>query len=185
MSRPASDLSQRAVRAAIELATKAGIGGVTFDAVARHLEVSKGAVIHYFPSKGALIEAMVETLVADHRTNLERLRSTDREPVGRFARAMLNSATNELGHDVERGLLSALLEEPTHAEAMREHWRWCYEELEADGIPPRNAALIMMATDGIWLTSLLGLPTPSESAHTDALAWLEELTRPTTPSSSR
>lgn len=181
MSRPPSDLPQRAVQAAIELAATAGVRNVTFDAVAAQIGASKGAVLHHFRSKGDLIEAMVATLVEEHRAAVEKACREDPEPVGRFARALLRVASpSEIR--AERGLLSAMLEEPERAVAVQLHWQWCNEQLAADGIPLMHAAVVMLATDGQWLTDLLGLPQFSESVMTDAYAFIHSLTRPSAES---
>ena len=176
MSRPSSDLPDRAVQAAIALAGAAGVRNVTFDAVAAKIGASKGAVLHHFRTKGDLIEAMVAALVAEHRAALERACAADPDPVGRFSRALLRVASPGDRH-AERGLLSALLEEPERAGAMRAHWQWCHRQLEADGIPPVHAAVIMMATDGLWLTELLGLPQFPPAVMAETLAWVDALTR--------
>lgn len=178
MSRPSSDLPVRAVRAAIELANANGVRSVTFDAVSAQLGVSKGAVLHHFRTKGDLIEAMVQVLVSDHRAALEEACAADPEPVGRFARALLQ-VTSPAQNRAERGLLSALLDEPERADAMREHWRWCHARLQADGVSAMTAALIMLTSDGHWLSELIGLPQFPEPAMSQTLDWLDALTRTT------
>lgn len=180
MSRPSSDLPVRAVRAAIDLANANGVRSVTFDAVSAQLGVSKGAVLHHYRTKGDLIEAMVEVLVADHRAALEAACAADPEPVGRFARALLQVAS-PAQHRAERGLLSAMLDEPERAEAMRAHWRWCHTRLQADGISAVSAALVMLATDGQWLSELIGLPQFPEPAMAQTFEWMDALTRTTAP----
>lgn len=178
MSRPPSDLPQRAVQAAMQLAGAAGVRHVTFDAVAAAIGASKGAVLHHFPTKGDLIDAMVRALVAIHRDAVEAARAQDPNPIGAYARAMLEVATPS-DRQTERGLISALLDEPARATAMREHWAWCHERLAEDGIPPAHVAVIMLASDGAWFTELLGLPLPPADAMRDAQRLLEGLTRRT------
>lgn len=64
------------------LATE-GLGGVSFDAIARRLGRSKQAVLYWYPTKQALLAAMyLPWLEAETEAGLEALRST---PEGRAA----------------------------------------------------------------------------------------------------
>jgi AcrR family transcriptional regulator len=182
MSRPASDLPERAVQAAIELAGRTGVRNVTFDAVAERIGASKGAVLHHFRTKGALLDAMVTSLLAVHREALDAARAADPEPVGAFARALL-AVASPADRMTERGLLSILLEEPERVGAVHAYWRWCHERLAADGLTPGQAALIMLASDGAWYTELLGLPMPSSDAMAEGRSILDAMTRRNTPES--
>lgn len=181
MGRPPSDLPKRIVSAAVHLAADAGIRSVTFDAVAAAVSASKGAVMHHFRTRGALVEAMVAALVADHRAAVEAACLRDPHPTGRFARALLHTATSQAGLGVERGLLAALIEEPEHAGVLRDHYRWCRERLAHDGIPPMNAILVLLASDGLWFAELAGLPSVDPVQMKDVLAALEALTRGAPP----
>lgn len=177
MGRPPSDLPERIVRAAVDLAAAAGIRAVTFDAVAARVGASKGAVMHHFRTRGALVEAMVAALVADHRAAVEAACGRDPHPTGRFARALLHVATSSAGVGAERGLLAALIEEPERAEVLRAHYRWCRERLALDGLPPMNATIVLLAGDGLWLAELAGLPTVDPEEMDAVVAALDALTR--------
>lgn len=181
MGRPPSDLPRRVVRAAIDLAAKDGLRAVTFDAIAAAVAASKGAVMHHFPTRSAMVEAMVAALVADHRSAVLAACERDPHPTGRFARAILRVATSTAGAPLERGLLAALIEEPARADALRDHYRWCRDQLALDGIPPVHASLVLLASDGLWLAELADLPSVEPQQVDRVLDALEALTRTTTP----
>jgi AcrR family transcriptional regulator len=53
---------QRLLDVAGELVTESGVMALTLDAVAKRAGVSKGGLLHHFPSKHALLVAMVEDI---------------------------------------------------------------------------------------------------------------------------
>ncbi len=53
---------QRLLDVAGELVTESGVMALTLDAVAKRAGVSKGGLLHHFPSKHALLMAMVEDI---------------------------------------------------------------------------------------------------------------------------
>ncbi|MCU0633594.1 MAG: TetR/AcrR family transcriptional regulator [Gemmatimonadaceae bacterium] len=177
MGRPASDLRDRAVRAAIRLAASDGASGVTFDAVAEAIGSSKGAVLHHFATKDALLQAVVEGLVAEYRTTVESVAAADPNPVGAFARAMLDCSTPTELNRALRGLLAVILERPDRSEPIRQFYHWCYQHLLDDGIDPVHAGAVMLASDGMWLGELLGLPPLPDRIRSETHAWLRGLTR--------
>lgn len=56
-----------ALVAAEQVVCGAGIGCLTLDAIARAADLSKGGLLHHFPSKAALIDAMVRREVEGWR----------------------------------------------------------------------------------------------------------------------
>ena len=56
---------------AVALALESGLSALTFGAVGRRLAISDRTVVYYFPSKTALITAVVGALVADTERLLE------------------------------------------------------------------------------------------------------------------
>jgi hypothetical protein len=48
---------------------------------------------------------------------------------------------------------------------------------EADGVDPVAATIVRLAADGLWLSSLLGLPGLTKKHAVQVLARLEDMTR--------
>lgn len=83
------------IEKALEVAAELGAAGFTLDAVAARTRVSKGALLHHFPSKTALLEGMVDHLGAMHVESVLAEAARDPEPYGRNARAYLRVTINE------------------------------------------------------------------------------------------
>src|SRR5689334_22019520 len=77
------------------LCAEGGVRCLTLQAVADSAGVTKGGLLHHFPTKQALVDAIFGELLCFFGTSLERLMADDPEPEGRFSRAYIN-ATFEL-----------------------------------------------------------------------------------------
>src|SRR5260221_10287371 len=72
------------LKAATQIIIRLGIGAFTIEAVAQEAGVTKGGVLHHFPSKEALIDSLIDDV-----TELFNLRLTAElaaEPVGQPGR---------------------------------------------------------------------------------------------------
>src|SRR5690242_1339809 len=97
--------SQRTVGVILEAAerviVRSGVERATIDEVAREAGVSKGGVLHHFPSKDAIILGLVEMLVSRFEANVLKRQADDPDPNGSFTRAFLHEATAADGHCIE------------------------------------------------------------------------------------
>ena len=59
-----------------------GSGRLTLDAVAAEADVSKGGLLYHFPSKEALLTAMVERMVTSFDEALDQAQAVDTSPPG-------------------------------------------------------------------------------------------------------
>lgn len=151
------------LRAALLDATAAiiaeqGLARVTVDAVARRAGVTKGGLFHHFPSKQALIDGVADRMIATADETVDAQMAVDTEPRGRFTRALMNCVSRQ-DADAEiasaRVLCLALLADP----ALQERWaRWIAGRLErhADTDGGTSCAIVRLACDGLWLSSLQG-----------------------------
>ena len=139
---------------------KRGAGDLTLDAVAEAAGVSKGGLLYHFPSKDALLTAMIARMVA--RFDTEHAAALAREPVGspgRWTRAMLESFFNVPAREMaERhrlcgALLVAVAANSRLLDPVREFYRTWRREIQKDGLPPERALLALAAVDGVmfWL----------------------------------
>jgi AcrR family transcriptional regulator len=90
---PSADRRAKILEIARKLLVKAGIGGVTYAAIAARLRVSKQAIIYWFPSKEALIrELAIENFEAEAEA-IEAAMSAVADPtqaIPTFVRACLD-----------------------------------------------------------------------------------------------
>lgn len=143
---------------AARLASERGIGAVTLDAVAAASSVSKGGLLHHFPTKASLLEAMLDSLIERLDEAIGAQMRRDPAPHGRFTRGYLRAVLDlrqrpEEAEDWGQVTL-ALLTEPQ----LRQRWRDWVEKQSEDFVGTDSSVdnqIVRFATDGIWLADLL------------------------------
>ena len=165
--------------AAFRVARRGG-GRFTVDAVAREAGVSKGAVLHHFPSKEALARGMLEHQLDEFDALIERRLAEEPEgETGRWLRAYVR-ASFEMGAGdpaVNDALLAAMATEPgllSSFEGRFESWR---SRAEADGVDRTRANLVRLAVDGLATAESFGIGAPEGEEREDLLEALVDLTR--------
>lgn len=162
---------------ALRIIQASGLQGLTLDAVAREAGVSKGGLLHHFPSKQALIDAMVEQVFTLIDIGIEDALAKDTVAKGRFTRAYLSllkqpeprypevlihqdehqklaNSGNEMDYLYSIPLTTLMFDD----EACRIRWHdWLARQLERHQATDNfeNARLVRFAADGIWLSGLL------------------------------
>ena len=159
---------------------RGGGGRFTVDAVAREAGVSKGAVLHHFPSKEALAGGMLEHHLDEFDALIERRLAEEPEgETGRWLRAYVR-ASFEMGAGdpaVNDALLAAMATEPgllSSFEGRFESWR---RRAEADGVDRTKANLVRLAVDGLATAESFGIGAPEGEEREDLLETLVDLTR--------
>lgn len=144
------------LQAAEAVVLEEGAGNLTLDAVARRAGVSKGGVIYNFRSKEALLEAMVDRLIehsiAAHDAAIARLP----DKPGRAMRAYVQNSlrTPDENDRVSGALLAIIANSPQLLARIGGYFRKRFEQVSAD-VPLERAALIHMATEGLWMMELM------------------------------
>ncbi len=147
------------LQAAARVVERQGSAQLTLEAVAAEAGLSKGGLLYHFPTKQALIEAMVEQLVQEFSADIERKRQG-----GSFLEAYVRATFDyqpELS--VCSVLAAALSHDPPLLEPLQrgfEEWR---QKALKDGVPQARADMIRLAVDGLWFTELFGLAPMSAS----------------------
>ncbi len=164
----------RLVDAAMATIHAQGLVGLTLDGVAKAAGVSKGGLLHHYPSKDALVEAILRRLFADFEARVGHY--LEREPAapGRSLRAYVRATFDEDPLPLELGavLLVAAAENEALLRLIREDASGWQRRFLDDGVPPARAAVIRQAADASWSERLLGVA-PADRA--DRLAVMEEL----------
>lgn len=151
------------LEAAARLIQHEGAASLTLAAVAREAQVSKGALTHHFPSKEALIRELLEVLLTGFEQQLE----TSRLP---YPVAYVRQGVSDGTQGLAAGLLTALALYPAALEVARQHaQRW------QEQTPGLDATIARLATDGLWLGEVLGLPALPPVRKEALLKRLEEL----------
>ncbi|MDP9836952.1 AcrR family transcriptional regulator [Neorhizobium huautlense] len=144
-------------------AAEDGLSAITLQSVADAAHVTKGGLLHHFPSKQALIEAVFEDLLGTLDEEIDRLMQADTAANGSFTRAYI-AAFFEVARAGDASPWAALSVSCMTDAKLRARWsQWMHERLErhseTDSAP--HLAIARYAADGIWLanlTEISGLP---------------------------
>ncbi|MCO6388493.1 TetR/AcrR family transcriptional regulator [Aliihoeflea sp. 40Bstr573] len=133
----------------------AGAGQLTFDQVAARAGVSKGGVLYCFPSKSALIAAMMERDLKRFEVEMTaRLAAVG----GDRLKARIDATRDESAAMTARAasLMAGLVEAGDEAESLRADYRGWLDSFgdDADG---RRRRLAFLACEGIFMLRGLGI----------------------------
>ena len=157
-----TDTRERIVCAAEDVVIREGVARLTLESAAAEAGVSKGGVLYHFPTRAALVGAMVDRFVVSFDADLERFGGYGGQP-GDFVRAYVEATLTPAapGDARSRRLGSALLagvaSDPELLAPLRERFVAWQSSVEWDGIDPALATVVRFAADGMWLCELFGL----------------------------
>ncbi len=169
----------RLLDSAEQVIAREGVSSLTLESVAREAGVSKGGLLYHFPSKSALITAIVERLATRCESEQKCAIERDPRPAGAFARAYLGvraARPEPQEASILLALLAAAGSDPHYLEPIRaQHTKW-QATLEGDGIDPALATVVRLAADGLALADLLGLAAPSAELRRKVIEQLQAMT---------
>ena len=159
--RAPEDTRAQIIEKALEVAAERGASGFTLDAVAARTTVSKGALLHHFPTKIALLEGMIDHLGQMHTDGILAQAARDPEPYGRSARAYLRATVTEpvTPQDVSIGrvVMAACAIEP----ALAQRWRTWIDRVKVDDpsdpVGADDALMLRLLADGLWVSDMFGV----------------------------
>lgn len=165
--------------AAEAVVLKAGAAHLTLDAVAEAAGISKGGLLHRFPSKEALLGAMVARQIARCDDAVCARRKVLPDTPGKELQAYVLGALSDAA-DTQRicsALLAAAANQPKLLAPVRDSFRRRLEALAgaATGGKLEAAAVICLAADGLWLMELLQLSPFSSAERKRIIAELLEM----------
>jgi AcrR family transcriptional regulator len=147
------------IDAAEALVMTRGAAHLTMDAVGAQAAVSKGGVLHHFPTKTDLIQGMLDRLLTQFMTDMEMIERVAGGDLKAHLRAWirLTQTTDEKLDRISAALLSASANEPRllapFAQFMRERVNRYRDGNQDFG----HTLVILTALDGYWLFGALGL----------------------------
>src|SRR6516164_1179812 len=147
---------ERLLDADERLVSAVGAGHLTLEAVARAAGVSKGGLLYHFPSKEALLQAMIDRHLRDIGARIAGLEADGRSPADRLReRVRMRLDCGAERRSVGAALIAACAVNPALMNGCRARYRELADELvKLDGGFER-AALVLLAVDGLLFGELL------------------------------
>ncbi|MDX1991155.1 MAG: TetR/AcrR family transcriptional regulator [bacterium] len=148
---------ERLLAAALHQMREHGSNGLTLDVVAKEAGVSKGGLLHHFPSKNALIEALLRQLFSDFEGRVQHYYEAEPPAPGRLIRAYIRATFEEepLPLELTMMLMGDVAHNPALMTMIREDFQRWHERLLADGLPPARATILRQAADSYWTERLI------------------------------
>jgi AcrR family transcriptional regulator len=148
------------LRAAATVIAQYGVSAFTIEAVSQEAGVTKGGVLHHFPSKEALMNGLIDQVMETFRTRLEEeLQSEPAEAPGRWLRAYLRTVFS-VQYDVNRlipALAAAVAADHKTLERIRRGFEESQRSAIQDQLDPIQATIIRLAVDGLVFSRALGI----------------------------
>lgn len=148
------------LQAAIKQLVTDGTSQFTLASVAESAGVSKGGLLHHFPTKEALLRGLVERVdqIWERRFQQE-LEKEPEDTTGRWARAYIRATFDRDEEELELMLaltrvIGAYPDLFIGPDSPYQGWSQNID----DGLPRERALTIQVACDGLWLSEITGMP---------------------------
>ena len=164
------------IDAAEAVVIESGASHLTLDAVAAKTCISKGGLLHHFPSKVALLEAMLKRQIERRQKARKNIYDGLPDGPGRHVKGFVLSTLNrDKGYDsLGAALFAAVAHDPRLNEPVREIVKKTYGEFTSSGMKFEKAVVIALAADALWLQEMLAVSPFNEQQRNKIL---EELLR--------
>jgi AcrR family transcriptional regulator len=171
---------EKLIQAAAQLVVSKGINRVTLEQVALEAGVSKGGLLHHFPTKQALLNGLMEQVGKVFKARLEKFMSleTSDQP-GRLARAYIRASFEYEADELQltNAIAKVVSEFPELLLELQEEFVQLDQEMQSDGLPAARAIVIRLACDGLWFSELIGVASLQEPLRQQMLEELIAMTR--------
>lgn len=155
-----SERSRKAVlEAALVIIARDGAGRLTLDAIAKQCGISKGGVMHQFPTKEAVLKTLLERQIAYFESDAHDIAKSGKEQLQPHLRAQIDRLREALAtpRSVVFAVLGAAAQEPGLLGATREVNAKKIRLIKGETGDPDLAILRWVSAWGLVLTSQLGL----------------------------
>lgn len=174
-------LRERVLDAIAFVVAETGARAVGLDEAAAHADLDPREVRRVFPTLESLQAAIVDRLFETFYQDIATAAGNDDGP-GAFAHAYLAATRARFErNDFPRVAAAVLPSLPIHPDvraATVAHRRAMRRSLEQDGMTAGHAALFTVATDGLWLASMLELESLDAAERDRLFDCLESLLPP-------
>jgi AcrR family transcriptional regulator len=157
MARPSTGVRAKLLCAAADICAESGGHSLTLDAVAQRAGVSKGGLLYHFPSKDALMLALLGHVAAEHYGSVQQHRA--RHPKHSLTTSYLAST---LGNKPETdpmfaGFYAAVFESKALLAEWERNYREHFTALAKDSDDFALDAILTLATDALGISEAHGI----------------------------
>lgn len=140
------------ISSAAEIASSGGVNSITVQNVADLAGITKGGLIHHYPSRQLLIDAVYEYLMEWLDEKLESFMAKDKKQYGRFTRAYVETIFQS-NQPENKGLyaLSASVITDKHLRILWADWMRQKLQEHKDTDSDQELEFVRLAADGAWL----------------------------------
>lgn len=169
---------------------ESGAAALTLDAVAARAGLSKGGLLHHFPSKDRLIEGMAARITVKWRADVLQAIAASPPGVGRAVRAVVGMCCGrpELWDENMRRtsvvLVASMVASPAAVVPMREVYAELRALIRRDGLAPERAEVVLAALDGMWFRRIFGLVDQTDAERLAILRVLDSLASDDAPAAA-
>ncbi len=162
--------------AAEKIVRSEGVAGLTIDAVAKAVGITKGGVQSCFGTKDALIDAMFLRWGTEFENDISAITGPQRTP-GSIIRAHIDvtERTDDAESDRAAGMMAALLDTTEHLRRTQEWYASRLQGLDFASEEARRLRLAFLANEGAFLLRSFGFMKMSEQEWTDAFVDIKAL----------
>lgn len=158
------------LRAANAIVKRDGAENLTLDALARETALSKGGVLYHFPTKEALLKAMLENWIEGFESSINKALESTHPGGGAWLRAFIKASAYEesMLQSNALSLLAAIANDYELLALVRERAEVWQKQVASD-FDPALATLLRLAADGLFWAELLSMAPPTGSLRTQVL----------------
>jgi AcrR family transcriptional regulator len=155
-----NETATRILNSVKQLILEGGLPAVTLSAVCRQAAISKGGLVHHYPSKESLVRAFIQRASDEYLASIRIALKNCPNGIGSRARAFVDLILgNEdmYSEEANRDCTSVMMAliQGGYSEITRRMYSELVQELRHDGLPLDVAETVMAAVDGVWLQSMI------------------------------
>lgn len=148
------------IAAALAIIARDGAGRLTLDAIARESGVSKGGLLHQFPTKRAVLAALLEQQADHYDSFAQAFREAHGADYAEPVLAAQIAAYREVmkgANSITSAILAAIAEDPTFLNPLQEREQASLALIREQAADPEQALSRLYSAQGLALSTILGL----------------------------
>jgi AcrR family transcriptional regulator len=174
------ETKEKLLHAATQLILHRGASHLTLDGVALEAGISKGGLLHHFPTKQTLLVGLMDQLGEVFKRRLTEFMALEQPgQSGSFARAYIRASFEYADDELQltNAIAGVVGEFPELLKELQLEFADLEQKMQSDGIPAPKATVIRLACDGLWFSELLGMSGLEEPQRSALLQELLGMTR--------